>query len=97
MAEFFGDTFKPQGSGSVTVAGRAGYEAQIARVSGWFTGTGPQTGTLRLKENSTVVWEAAVSGGFNFVFPGYWHVAAGKSITLELTGGFVHLIGGFST
>lgn len=82
------------GSDSVTVAGVAGRSHHITTIKGYFTGTGPQTGTLRLKEGGTTVWEADVSGALEFGFPGRWVAAVGASITLELTGGQVAMIGG---
>lgn len=83
--------FDVNGSPSATVAGQSGKQHRVTGVYGWFTGGG--TGTLYLKEGSTTVWSASVSGGFEFHFPSGRSMAAGASVTLSLSGGNVWLLG----
>lgn len=79
----------PTGTNSVTIPGIAGAEIKIARLSAYFPTTGPATGTLRIKEGATTVWEAAVSGGIYMAFVPVFTIAAGEDCTVELTGGRV--------
>lgn len=81
------------GSGSVTVAGVSGKSHHITRVIGWFTTTGPATGTLQLKTGSTVLWDASISGGLDLSFPSWRTITAGASVSLVLSGGQVCLMG----
>lgn len=81
-----------KGSGSVTVAGQSGKTHTITKVHAAFGGSG-SSGTLYLKQGSTVVWSASVSGGLSVEFPEPKAMATGASVTLELSGAQVMLLG----
>lgn len=77
------------GDSSVTIPGVPGRAIHVNWIMGYFRGPGPMTGTLRMKEGNTVVWEAHVSGGINQYFPGYWPRTTGATVTIELTGAYL--------
>jgi hypothetical protein len=83
------------GNGSVSVPSVPGKRHRLAGVLARFPGTGPQTGTLRLRINGIVEWEAAVSGGISIWFPGGGiETPPGATVTAELTGATIQLLGG---
>lgn len=76
------------GSGSATIPGVAGQSIQVARAAAHFTTT-PATGTLRIRQGTTTVFEKTVDGAWYGLFIPKLAIAVGEDCTIALTGGQV--------
>ena len=84
------------GTDSVSVSPASGCTIRIVRIIAIFPSSSGGSGTLQIKEGSTVKWQASVNGYANVEFPGYWSAsAADTALTVVLTGADIHVDGGY--